>query len=134
MTEFHLQIVTPDGLLFDGNATRVVVRTTEGDVGILARHSDYVAPISIGKATVRTAEGVRTASCIGGMVSVTGGMVRIVASTFEWAEAIDIARAQTARQRAEEQLREPKKDDYELQLAEMKLKRALNRIRVYEEK
>ena len=62
MSEFRLQIVTPDGLMFDGEAQRIIVRTTEGDVGILPRHSDYAAPVSIGVARVLTADGERGAA------------------------------------------------------------------------
>ena len=42
MTPFHLKIVTPDGLIYDGQAEELLVRTTNGDVGILARHMNYV--------------------------------------------------------------------------------------------
>ena len=52
MTPFHLKIVTPDGLIFDGQAEELIVRTTGGDVAILARHMDYVAPLGMGRATV----------------------------------------------------------------------------------
>ncbi len=45
MNTFHLQIVTPDGLMFDGDAEKLLVRTTEGDVGIMSGHCDYVTPV-----------------------------------------------------------------------------------------
>ena len=44
MATFHLQIVTPDRMVYDGQAERVIVRTLRGDVCILARHIDYAAP------------------------------------------------------------------------------------------
>ena len=50
MTPFHLKIVTPDGLIYDGQAEELLVRTTNGDVGILARHMNYVAPLGMGRA------------------------------------------------------------------------------------
>ncbi|MGN1097460.1 MAG: ATP synthase F1 subunit epsilon [Clostridia bacterium] len=133
-SEFQLQIVTPDGLLFDGMAERLVTRTTEGDVGILARHSDYVAPLDVGETKIRFADGTtRTASCAKGMVSVSGGVVRLVATTFEWADEIDIDRAQRALEKAKDKLQR-ETNDYELRMAEFKLKRALNRINVYNKK
>ena len=101
MTEFDLQIVTPDGLMFDGKAQKVIVRTTEGDVGILAKHTNYVAALSIGVARIFTEEGERKAACAGGMLSVTDGVTRIAASTFEWAEDIDVARAERAKENAD---------------------------------
>ncbi len=128
MTEFDLQIVTPDGLMFDGKALKVIVRTTEGDVGILAKHTNYVAALSIGVARIFTADGERKAACAGGMLSVTDGVVRIAASTFEWAEDIDVSRAERARERAEKRLADSKKSDYEHDLAEIKLKKSLARL------
>ena len=47
MTPFHLKIVTPDGLIYDGQAEELLVRTTNGDIGILARHMNYVAPLGM---------------------------------------------------------------------------------------
>lgn len=132
--EFQLQIATPDGLLFDGNAEKVIVRTTEGDVGILARHSDYVAPLAVGKAKIKFADGsVRIGSCNRGMISVSGGIVRIVAVTFEWSDEIDIDRANRAAEEARRRM-EAKRSDAEFRMAEYKLKRALNRINVYNNK
>lgn len=128
MTEFDLQIVTPDGLLFEGKAQKIIVRTTEGDVGILARHTNYVAPLAIGVARVFTADGERKGACAGGMISVTDGVVRLVASTFEWGEDIDIDRAQKAKEKAEKRLADSQKSEYEHNLAEIKLKKSLTRL------
>ena len=134
MSEFHLQIVTPDGVFFDGTAQKIVVKTTEGDVGILARHADYLAPIGIGKATVFGVDGKkRDAACVGGLISVTKEVTRIVASTFEWADTIDLERAKRAAEAAQKRI-DSKKSDADIKLAQLKLKRALNRISVYESK
>ena len=89
MTPFHLKIVTPDGLIFDGQAEELIVRTTGGDVAILARHMDYVAPLGMGRATVVSGGVRRNAACIGGMLSVSGGEVTLVPTTFEWSDKID---------------------------------------------
>lgn len=134
MNGFELQIVTPDGLLYSGNANKIILRTSEGDVGILPRHSDYVAPLSIGLARVFTDEGERTAACSGGMVTMSGGVVRVVASTFEWSEDIDVARAKKAKEKAEARLSDTKNGDYEHRLAEIKLKKALARLGASERK
>lgn len=127
---FHLQIVTPDGSEYDGEAKMIIVRTTEGDLGILEKHADLLAPLAIGEAKIYTENGIRHASCAGGMISVNNGIVRVVAVTFEWADEIDIERAKNAKKTAEETLKNKKVSDYELKLAEFKLKRALNRIKV----
>ena len=63
------------------------------------------------------------------MLSVMNNEVNLVATTFEWAEDIDISRAERARQRAEE-LMQKHLDQREYELAQAKLKRALTRINV----
>ena len=133
MNEFQLEIVTPDGLLFEGPAKKLIVRTTEGDVGILPHHSDYLTSLSIGVAKVFTEDKVRIASCADGLLSVSEGRVRLVAATFEWAEDIDVERAKNAKERAEQKLKETE-SDYESRLARVKLKRARARISASENK
>ena len=130
MTPFQLKIVTPDGLIYDGQAEELVVRTTSGDLGILAGHVNCVAPLGMGRATVIIDGKRRYAACIGGMVSVVGGAVTLVPTTFEWAESIDAARAEAAQQRAEDALRRKDASDTELKLAQAKLHRALVRKNV----
>lgn len=130
MSSFHLQIVTPDGEFFDGPAQRVKVRTISGDVAILDRHIPYVTALGTGEASVITEDGtVRRAAASGGMLSVTPEIVRVVATTFEWAEDIDLDRAQRAKERAEERIRKAQ-DAKELELAKAKLARALVRLKV----
>ena len=130
MTPFQLKIVTPDGLIYDGQAEELVVRTTSGDLGILAGHVNCVAPLGMGRATVIIDGKRRYAACIGGMVSGVGGAVTLVPTTFEWAESIDAARAEAAQQRAEDALRRKDASETEIKLAQAKLHRALVRKNV----
>ncbi len=128
---FELQIVTPDGLIFEGEAEKLFCRTIAGDVCILARHCDYMTALGMGEARVTMADGtVRRAACIGGMLAVTGGKARLVATTWEWAEDIDKARAEASRHRAEEILARKGADARELELANARLRRALVRTSV----
>ncbi len=128
MTPFKLKIVTPDGLIFDGEAEKLIVRTRSGDVAILAKHIDYVAPLGMGRAVVVEAGGNRrTAACIGGMLRVSGGEVTLVPTTFEWAEHIDLDRVQRSYERADTVLHDTNATDTDLALAEARLHRALVR-------
>ncbi|MBE6977827.1 MAG: ATP synthase F1 subunit epsilon [Ruminococcaceae bacterium] len=127
MTPFQLKIVTPDGLAFDGQAEELIVRTTSGDLGILAGHMDCVAPLGMGRATIVIAGKKRYAACIGGMLSVIGGHVNLVPTTFEWAEDIDVKRAEASYDRAKQTLENKQSTDTEIRLAEARLKRALVR-------
>ena len=127
MNSFPLKIVTPDGLEFDGQAEELIVRTITGDLGILAGHINCVAPLGMGRATIITEGKKRYAACIGGMLSVVGGNVTLVPTTFEWADQIDADRADKSLQRAEGILSNKDSSDAEIQLAEARLKRALIR-------
>lgn len=132
MKSFPLTIVTPDGLLFDGPAEEVVVRTTGGDMAILAGHVSCVASLGMGRATVVSQGKKRHAACIGGLLSVVNGQVRLVPTTFEWADAIDAERAEASAQRAKTVLSGKDASDMDLKLAEARLKRALVRKSVAE--
>ena len=127
MTGFPLKIVTPDGLLFDGTAEELIVRTTTGDIGILAGHLNCVAPLGMGQATVVIDGQKRYAACIGGMVTVVNKAVTLVPTTFEWAEKIDVERAEASQRRAQAILADKSATNTELRLAEARLKRALVR-------
>ena len=127
MNSFQLKIVTPDGLQYDGTAEELIVRTTTGDMGILAGHINCVAPLGMGQATILTGGEKRYAACIGGMVSVVNGEVTLVPTTFEWSEKIDVERAEASEQRAEKILRDKDSTDTEVALAQARLKRALIR-------
>lgn len=127
MTSFPLKIVTPDGLEFSGEAEELIVRTTTGDMGILAGHINCVAPLGMGRATILVDGQKRYAACIGGMVSVVNGAVTLVPTTFEWADEIDARRAEASLQRAQNVLNNKDATDTELKLAEARLHRALVR-------
>lgn len=127
MTPFRLKIVTPDGLVFDGQAEELIVRTTGGDVAILARHMDYVAPLGMGRAVVVVDGERRTAACIGGMLSVSGGEATLVPTTFEWSDKIDLERAERAFLKAEAVLKDTAASSTDIRLAEAKLHRSLVR-------
>ena len=127
MNSFPLKIVTPDGLQFDGSAEELIVRTTSGDLGILAGHINCVAPLGMGQATVVTDGQKRYAACIGGMVSVVNGNVTLVPTTFEWSDKIDVSRAEASALRANRILQDKASTDTEIRLAEARLKRALIR-------
>ena len=134
MTTFHLQIVTPDGQCFDGQAERLLIPTIDGQVGILARHINYLTGLGMGPAKVTTEEGERHAACIGGMVAVTNGDVKVVATTFEWADEIDVERAKASLARGETMLADPNADEQTKAYAQARIKRAKVRMSVAEKK
>jgi len=132
MNSFPLTIVTPDGLQFEGMAEEIIVRTTTGDLAIMAGHINCVAPLGMGLATLVAEGKKRYAACIGGMLSVVNGQVKLVPTTFEWADKIDTARAHASEERARAVLASKNSSDMDLRMAEARLKRALVRESVAE--
>ena len=127
MTPFLLKIVTPDGAIFEGQVEEVVVRTTTGDLGIQAGHTNCVAPLGMGQTMILVDAVKRYAACIGGMITVMNGEVRIVATTFEWADQINVERAEASERRARDLLADKNTPDTDIRMAEARLKRALVR-------
>ena len=127
MNTFSLTIVTPDGLRYEGQAEELIVRAVSGDMGILAGHINCVAPLGMGMATVKIDGEKRCGACIGGMVTVLDGAVKLVPTTFEWAEGIDVARAKLSEARAKEILTDKTSSDTDIRLTEARLKRSLIR-------
>ena len=129
MATFRLQVVSMDGLEFDGEVERIKLRTIHGDLAILARHMNYVTAIGMGTATVVLEDGTeRKAACIGGMLTMMNNLCRVIPTTWEWGDEIDLERAQEAKKRAEERLADSNLEEIARVNAEAKLYRALVRI------
>ena len=127
MTPFKLQIITPEKTVFDGETGQIIVRTTVGDVGILNGHEPYCAALGIGQMRIMQNGEFRRAATSGGIIKVSKEMTVILVQTCEWADEIDLERANAAKSAAEARIQSAD-DDSELALAEAKLHRALNRI------
>ena len=129
MATFHLKVLTVDRVFFDGEVDRIIVRTTQGDVGILPNHVNYLAALGIGGLTIMANGTTRIAAVSGGFVDVSKKQTVILARTCEWADEIDLNRAQEAESRAKAKLQQ-QLSDHEQDLASVKLKKAVNRIRI----
>lgn len=129
MKTFPLTVATPDGLVFRGEALSLLCRTSAGDVEILAGHTDYVGAVASGTVKIRTEEGTRYAAASEGLLAVSGGEVRFVPTTFEYADDIDVDRAERAKARAEAAIKDAA-NEKDLDLAKAKLSRALSRLTV----
>ena len=129
MATYHLQVVSLDGMEYEGEVEKIMLRTVDGDVEILARHTNYCTGIGMGTARVTLGDGTeRKAACIGGMISVMDGEVRVLPTTWEWSDEIDVERARSAKARAEEALKDAQLTKEARVRAEAKLYRALVRI------
>lgn len=127
---FSLSVVTPEKIFFKGETPQIIVRTTEGDIGILANHTSLVADLPSGPLKVMQADGSwKVAAISTGLLKVGGNKVSILANAVEWADEIDLDWAKRSEEDARRRLKE-QEDKHQLDLAELKLRRALNRISV----
>lgn len=131
---FNLTIVTPDKDFFSGEAEMVIVRTVEGDMGVLRNHEPVVAPLAIGNVRVKKPGGTfEDAACSSGFVNITEDEVTIITDAAEWAHEIDVNRAQASAERAKQHM-ESKGEHVDILRAKIGLTRALNRINLVENK
>lgn len=131
MKTFLLQMITPDKTFFDGEVVQLTARTTEGDVGILADHIRYAAILKTGALTIKLENGeTRTAAVAGGALKVSDDKTTIITTAAEWAEEIDADWAERSRLDALAKMEEYKNEPDRHQRANLKLQRALNRLRV----
>lgn len=127
---FHLEIVTPRNVVFQGEVLSVSAPGVLGGFQVLIHHAPMFAAIEVGvlKVVDQTGKEIRYATS-GGVVEVRNNKVLVLAETAEAAEEIDIARAEAARDRAKKRLHD-RTPDIDIQRAELALARALNRLRV----
>ena len=98
MAELHVELVSVEREVWSGEATQVIARTTEGEIGILPGHAPLLGELAEG-ATVRIAQtgGPEVVVAVhGGFLSVTDGGVTVLAEVAELAEDIDAGRARAA--------------------------------------
>ena len=132
MKTVTVNIVTPDGPVYDSEVTMVVAKTTSGEIGVLAGHIPMVAPLAISAVKLKKQDGSQEVVAInGGFIEVRPDKISILGPAAEVASSIDLARAKAALARAEQRL-QAKNDEIDFKRAELALKRALNRINVHE--
>ena len=113
MATLQVELVAVERKIWSGEATMVIARTTEGDLGVLPGHAAMLGQLAEGGVvTIRTDSGEDVvAAAHGGFVSVTERGVSILAETAEIASEIDVERAREALRRAEEAGDEPDAQD-----------------------
>lgn len=131
MNTIAVEIVTPERVVYRGDARIVVARGLEGDLGVLPNHIPMVTPLKIAPVLVKKHEGADdTIAVSGGMMEVRKDKITILAESAELADEIDVSRAQAAKERAERRLAEKGRDDVDFKRAEMSLQRAINRLNI----
>ena len=132
MKTIKVNIVTPDGPVYDSEVNMVIANTTSGEIGVLPGHIPMVAPLKVGAIRLKKDGQTDIVAVSGGFIEVRPDQISILAQSAEVSSTIDLDRAKDAVKRAEERLNLSKKDDVDFTRAELSLKRAMNRINVYE--
>ena len=123
---FDLEIITPDRVFYQGEASMIEFNTTEGEIGVYKDHIPLTVIIKPGVLTI-TSEEKKTAALHSGFATIMQDKVTILAEVIEWGQEIDLNRAQAAKERAEERLRR-NQENIDMARAEAALLRALARI------
>lgn len=125
----HLEIRTPEQLIYEGDVTSVKAPGEMGSFEVLAGHLPFLTVLETGEIRVREADTPQSIATSGGVFEVLRTGVTVLADTAEWAYEIDVERAEAARQRAQELLasRDPNVNRGRVEAA---LARAVNRLRI----
>lgn len=136
---FKINIVTPNGLIYSHRGSSVSMRAIDGDRQILYNHLPILTPLTIGEVRVQRGADVDHKvdhiAVSRGIIEFANNVATIIADNAERARNIDLSRAEAAKQRAEAHIKEAKEkhDEQLLERAQIALRRAVNRIHVYDE-
>ena len=133
MSGIRLDIVTAEREVYSDDVDLVVAPGVDGQLGILPHHTPLMTMLQMGELRVKKGDEEFSMAICGGFLEVRPDRVVILADAVERAEEIDVARAEEAKRRAEEQLsRHPSEVD--ATRAEAALRRALTRLKVVDKR
>lgn len=124
---FQVQVICPERVFFDGEAEMLELKTSEGDIGVLAGHIPLTAVIAPGVMRIMNGGEVKEAALHEGFVEILGDKVIVLAEACEWPDEIDLNRANEAKIRAERRLKGTEGEIDEVR-AELALRKSLLRI------
>jgi F-type H+-transporting ATPase subunit epsilon len=128
----HVDIVSPEGQLYTGEANMVFAPAVEGDIGIAPRHSPLLTTLRAGEVRVQVqGEEEHTFWIGGGALEIQPHVVSILADTAARAKDLDEAKAQEAKNQAEAALRDSK-DKVDIAKAQAELLQAIAQLRTIE--
>lgn len=133
MPTFFLEVLTPDRKFFSGEAEGVVFKSVDGEMGVLARHAPTVAAVSVGPLKINAQGKWIEALVTEGFAEIMPDKVVILVDTAEYPEEIDINRAKSAKDRAQERLQK-QLSQIEYIRSKASLSRAMARLKITKQK
>lgn len=131
MDELMLKIVTPDRIVFDDSIQMLIARSKNGDFAILKNHVPMIASLDIRYLKIKKNDEFKYAAIAGGYLTFNDNQIVIISDAVEFRDEIDKNRAILAKERAEKRIKEAK-DSFEIDKAELDLKRAINRLDAFD--
>lgn len=128
MSSIRLEIVTAERVVYTDDVDAVIAPGMEGQLGILPHHAPLMTILQSGELVVRKGNDEDAIAISGGFLEVRPDRVIVLADQAERAEEIDVERAEAARKRAEERLKQRDAEGFDAARAEMALRRAITRI------
>ena len=125
--KFKLNIISPEKKFLEGDCEFLEFVSTEGELGIYAKHIPLTTILEPGVLRIKTDGNVREAALHDGFVQIQKDKVTVLAESCEWPDEIDANRARKAKERAERRLTSGSKE-VDMVRAELALKKALIRI------
>ena len=126
-----VRVLTPEGAVFDDLAYMVIAPSVRGEVGILPRHTPFIAFLKMGETRIKLLDDTEVVYATSeGYLSVEDDRVLVLVEQAEKADEIDVARAQAALERADQALADAGDDDVARVAAESARRRAENRLNV----
>jgi F-type H+-transporting ATPase subunit epsilon len=126
---FELEIVTPERKFFSGQIETIVLKTPDGEMGILAGHTPMVVAVSIGPIRIKQNGEWLDAVLNEGFMEIKQDKTVILTDSAEWPDEIDVNRAKAAQERAQERLQR-QLSQAEYIRSQAALTRALARLKV----
>lgn len=127
-TTFSIRLIASDHLFYDDPCTGVIIPALDGQREVLAHHESVIMAIDCGELKIKMPDGTWQIAIVGsGFARVSHGRVYVLVDTAERPEEIDVKRAQEAKERAEEQLRQ-KQSIQEYHISSASLARAMSRL------
>jgi F-type H+-transporting ATPase subunit epsilon len=125
----QVELVSPEKILYSGEADMVIARTTDGEIAFMTGHAPFIGSLGIGAVTIRTSEGDDVVAAVHeGFVEVTDDRVTVLSDAAELVDDIDTGRAEDALRRAEEARSQAADDDDARQDARAAADRARLRV------
>lgn len=131
MATFNVKVVTYQEKVLEQEADFLLVRTTEGDMGVLSNHSQFVAELAIGEMMIRLNGTEKSYFVSGGFLEISNNNVTILADEAMASELIDLERARKEAEEAKAKL-EKLKEDKDILMTEKNLNAALTKVRLAE--